>query len=230
MKAILLAGGLGTRLKARVPDLPKPMAPVAGRPFLEYVLDRLVAGGVKEVILSVGYRADAIEAHFGVVYRGIVLRYAVETEPLGTGGAIVHALHGEGRAPVLVLNGDTFLQIDIAGLIRWYMEAPSLVAMVLKETPDVSRYGSVILDMDKVAGFAEKGRAGAGLINAGIYVLMPEVFDRPELSGKFSFEADVLQRYCSELKPRAFVTDGYFIDIGIPEDFDRAQRELPAIV
>ncbi len=227
MKAIVLAGGLGTRLKARVPDLPKPMAPVAGRPFLEYVLDRLVAGGVTEVILSVGYRAESIEAHFGYVYRGLVLRYAIETEPLGTGGAIVQALRGEDNAPVLVLNGDTFLQVDIAELIRWYADAPSLVAMVLKETPDVSRYGAVVLNDGRVEGFAEKGRAGPGLINAGIYVVMPEVFDRLGGAGKFSFEADVLQRYCSELKPRAFVTNGYFIDIGIPEDFDRAQRELP---
>ena len=113
MKAIVLAGGLGTRLKKRVPELPKPMAPVAGSPFLEYVLDRLVAGGVSEIILSIGYMANVIMAHFEHTYRTAVVSYAVETEPLGTCGAIAHALRGKGDDPVLVLNGDTFLNIDI---------------------------------------------------------------------------------------------------------------------
>ena len=229
MKAVVLAGGFGTRLRDRVPDLPKPMAPVAGRPFLEYVLDRLVAGGINEVILSVGYRAESIEAHFGHAYRGATLRYAVETEPLGTGGAMAHALRGEGPAPVLVLNGDTFLNIDLGDLIRWYAEHPSRVAMVLKQTPDVARYGAVKLVEDRVAGFAEKGKAGPGLINAGIYVVMPEVLSSLGMSGNFSFETAILQPHCDTLKPRAYVTNAYFIDIGVPEDFDRAQRELPAI-
>lgn len=230
MKAIVLAGGLGTRLQARVRDLPKPMAPVAGRPFLEYVLDRLIAGGVREVILSVGYRAEAIEAHFGSVYRGATLSYAVEAEPLGTGGAIAHALVGQGNAPVLVLNGDTFLNIDVSLLVHWYDLQPTAVAMVLRDTPDVSRYGSVALKGECVVGFSEKGRTGRGLINAGIYIVMPQIFADLGLSGKFSFETEVLQRHLQALKPRAFVTDAYFIDIGIPEDFDRAQQELPAIV
>ncbi|OIR06730.1 D-glycero-alpha-D-manno-heptose 1-phosphate guanylyltransferase [mine drainage metagenome] len=230
MRAVVLAGGLGTRLRERVPDLPKPMAPVAGRPFLEYLLDRLIAGGIDEITLSVGYRAEAIAAHFGDRYRGAVLRYARETEPLGTGGAIIHALRGEGPEPVLVLNGDTFLDIDVRALIRWYQAAPARVAMVLRQTPDVSRYGSVVLSGDRVTGFAEKGRTGPGLINAGIYVLTPGVLAAWGPPEKFSFEADILQRHCDTLRPRAFVTDAYFIDIGVPEDFDRAQRELPAIV
>jgi len=229
MKAVVLAGGFGTRLRDRVPDLPKPMAPVAGRPFLEYVLDRLVAGGISEVILSVGYRAESIEAHFGHAYRGATLRYAVETEPMGTGGAIAFALRGEGPEPVLVLNGDTYLNIDVGELLRWYAEHPSRVAMVLKQTPDVARYGAVNLAEDRVAGFAEKGKTGPGLINAGIYMVMPEIFSSLGLSGQFSFETEILQRHCEMLRPRAYVTDAYFIDIGVPEDFDRAQQELPVI-
>lgn len=229
MKAVVLAGGLGTRLRETVPNLPKPMAPVAGRPFLEYLLDHLIAGGINEMILSVGYRAESIEAHFGHRYRGATLRYAIEDEPLGTGGAIVHALRGEGPDPVLVLNGDTFLNIDVGALIRWYQSAPSQVAMVLRETPDVSRYGAVMLTGDSVTGFAEKGKTGPGLINAGLYVVMPEVLAAPGLPETFSFEADILQRHCDTLRPRAYVTDAYFIDIGVPEDFSRAQRELPAI-
>ena len=230
MKAVVLAGGLGTRLREKVPDLPKPMAPVAGRPFLEYLLDHLIAGGIRQIILSVGYRAEMIETHFGHHYRGATLHYALEAEPLGTGGAIAHALRSEGPDPVLVLNGDTFLDIDIRALISWYQAEPSPVAMVLRATPDVSRYGSVVLNQDRVTGFAEKDKAGPGLINAGIYVLLPEVVAVPELPERFSFEADILQRHCARLKPRAYVTDAYFIDIGVPQDFDRAQRELPAIV
>lgn len=229
MKALVLVGGLGTRLRERVPTLPKPMAPVAGRPFLEYVLDLLVAGGISDVILAVGYRAESIETHFGSSYRGARLRYSRETEPLGTGGAMVQALQGEGPDPVLVLNGDTYLNIDAGELIRWYLDHPCKVAMVLKETADVARYGAVKLAEDCVTGFAEKGETGPGLINAGIYVVLPEVFAELGMTGRFSFETAILQAHCATLKPRAFVTDAYFVDIGIPEDLDRADRELPAI-
>lgn len=229
MKAIVLSGGLGTRLRERVPNLPKPMAPIAGRPFLEYVLDRLISGGVRDVILSVGYRAELIQAHFGRSYRGATVRYAVDLTPLGTGGAIAHALRDEGPNPVLVLNGDTLLNIDFGALVGWYEEAPAQVAMALKPVVDVARYGAIMLDGERVVGFVEKGRSGPGLINAGVYIVRPEMFSEFGLSGKFSFETDLLQRYCDSIQPRAYVTDAYFIDIGIPEDFDRAQRELPAL-
>jgi D-glycero-alpha-D-manno-heptose 1-phosphate guanylyltransferase len=227
MKAVVLAGGLGTRLRERVPELPKPMAPVAGRPFLEYLLDRLVKGGVREICLSVGYRSEAVMAHFGHAYRGAAIRYAVEAEPLGTGGAIAHA--AQGADPVLVLNGDTLLDIDYGALLRWYAEASARVAMVLRAVPDVARYGSVLVADGRVSGFLEKGRGGPGLINAGVYIVQPEVFAAFGLSGKFSFEADLLQAHCAALSPRAWVADAYFIDIGVPEDYDRAQHELPAL-
>jgi len=226
LKAVVLAGGLGTRLRERVVDLPKPMIPVSGRPFLEYVLDRLVEGGVRKVILSVGYRADSIRSHFGTDYRGASLRYAVEAEPLGTGGAIMFALRDEDKYPVLVLNGDTFLALDYRTFVHWYREDPTSVAIVLKKVPDVSRFGSVTIQKGRVTGFVEKGRSGSGLVNAGVYIVCPTVFSEFGVSGKFSFEADFLERYCDSLKPRAYITDAYFIDIGIPEDFERAQREL----
>jgi len=229
MKAIVLAGGFGTRLRERVPDLPKPMAQVAGRPFLEYVLDRLVRGGVDEICLSIGYRADAITAHFGRSYRGAAVGYAVESEPLGTGGGIAHALRENSGEPVLVLNGDTLLDIDYAELARWYEKQPAPVAMVLREVPDVARYGSVLVSDGRVSGFLEKGKSGPGLINAGVYIVQPGVFEAFGLSGRFSFEADLLQRHCQALSPRAWVTNAYFIDIGVPEDYDRAQHELPAL-
>ena len=229
MKAIVLAGGLGSRLKERIPDLPKPMAPVGGRPFLEYVLDRLIAGGVNEIILSVGYRADAIMNHFGSTYRNAVVDYAVETEPLGTGGAIAHALKGRGDDPILVLNGDTFLRVDYRDLVSWYALSESPVAMVLRAVRDTDRYGSVLVSGELVSGFVEKGESGPGLINAGVYIINPTVFENFGLSGAFSFEMDLLQRHCKALLPRAFITEAYFIDIGIPDSYERAQRELPTV-
>lgn len=226
MKAIVLAGGFGTRLQERVPDVPKPLAPVAGRPFLEYVLNHLIGSGIHEIILSVGYRADLIMGHFGDTYRNAVVSYSVETEPLGTGGAIAHALRQEGDGPVLVLNGDTFLNVDYRKLIRWYKQTPVQVAMVLKEVSDVARYGSVLTTGERISGFVEKGKAEAGLINAGVYIVQPSVFGTFSLSGKFSFERDLLQRHCNALSPRAFLTDAYFIDIGVPADYDRSQHDF----
>lgn len=230
MKAVVLAGGFGTRLREKVPDIPKPMAPVAGRPFLEYILDRLVACGIAEIILSVGYRANTIIDHFSEAYRGVVVNYAIETEPLGTGGAIAHALHEGSNAPVLVLNGDTFLNIDYEELIHWYKENPVQVAMVLRKVPDTSRYGSVMLSGERVVGFEEKGKHGPGLINAGVYIVKSRIFEEFGFSGKFSFESDFLQKQCVALSSRAFITDAYFIDIGIPEDYERAQFELPNVI
>lgn len=229
MRAIVLAGGLGTRLKERVADLPKPMATVAGRPFLEYVLDRLVHGGITDIVLSVGYRADAITGHFGESYRGARLSYSIEKELLGTGGAILKATAARATEPHLILNGDTLLALDYAKFIDWYEAAPADMAMVLRAVPDVARYGAVLVSGEKVTGFTEKGRHGPGLINAGVYIMRPQLFEAHGLSGKFSLEADLLMPFAGQIAPRAFVTDSYFIDIGIPEDFDRAQHELPSI-
>lgn len=229
LKAIILAGGLGTRLREKVPLLPKPMAPVAGRPFLEYVLDRLIAGGISEITLSVGYRADSIMEHFGSTYNNVVINYAIESEPLGTGGAIVNALGKLDKDPVLILNGDTYLNIDYRDVVEWYRQLKPKVAIVLKEMPDVARYGSVFVSNKLICGFSEKNETGPGLINAGVYIINPAIFTDLGLSGKFSFEVDVLQRYYKELSPIAFCTNEYFIDIGIPDDYIRAQHELPTI-
>jgi len=226
MKTVILAGGLGTRLKDCVPDLPKVMAPVGGRPFLEYLLDRLDAGGISEVILSVGYKAEIVMAHFGKRYKGLSIRYAIEKEPLGTGGAAAYALAGSGDEPALVLNGDTYLEIDYSELIRWYRREPSDAAMVLRRTRDVSRYGSVLCENGRVTGFLEKGRGGAGFVNAGVYILKPSILSRYHLPAKFSIEADLWQRYTHEFRLRAYETEAYFIDIGIPEDYARANKEM----
>jgi D-glycero-alpha-D-manno-heptose 1-phosphate guanylyltransferase len=232
MHAIVLAGGLGTRL--RVPTLPKPMAPVAGRPFLEYLLDRLVDAGIAGIVLSVGYKAEAIQQHFGTIYRGVPIQYAHEAEPLGTGGAIAYACRLTGESPVLVLNGDTYLALDLPALFAWYTQVPvdqvgqvEPVAMVLRQVPDAGRYGAITLTDGRVTALHAKGSTGPGLINAGIYFVQPVIFEQLGLTGRFSFEADVLQAHCQRLRPRAYTTSAYFIDIGIPEDLDRANIDLP---
>ena len=231
MKAIVLAGGLGTRLRARVSDVPKPMAPIQGRPFLEYVLDTLVSGGVESVVLSIGYLGEMIESHFGNSYRGLPLEYSVEHECLGTGGAIAKAVKQyASNAPVLVLNGDTLLKMDLKRMIESYNCCPSDLVMVLRKVNDVSRYGQVIVENNIITKFEEKGGEGAGYINAGIYIIRPEIISEEDLPPKFSFEIDYLQNRLVDIKPRAYIEDCYFIDIGIPEDFDRAQYELPILI
>lgn len=229
MKALVLAGGRGTRLGSRTADIPKPMLPVGGRPFLEYLLDRLVDGGAEQLILALHHRAEAVTAHFGDRYRGVPVRYEIEPAPLGTGGAIAYALRGQLAGPFLVVNGDSLLAIDYGALLRWYARDPVRLALVVRRVQDAGRFGSVLLEGESVLGFAEKGGQGPASINAGTYILQPAVFSDFGLSGQFSIETDLLQRHCATLRPRAYVADGYFIDIGVPEDLARAQRELPGL-
>ena len=226
MKAIILAGGFGTRLKERVPDLPKPMAPVAGQPFLRYIIDHLINGGIKDIIISVGYLSEVIISYFKHSYRGAAITYVIESVPLGTGGAIANAVLENNEEAVLVVNGDTFVNIDYNGFLKWYQLGTPTLALVLKNVDDVSRYGSVTVSNDIVSGFLEKGKVGAGLINAGVYIIPVDIFSKYGLIGRFSLESDFLQKYCIELSLRAFITNAYFIDIGVPEDYERAQYEL----
>ncbi len=231
MKAIVLAGGLGTRLRDRVSDLPKPMAPVAGRPFLEYLLDRLPASGIDAVVLSVGYRWQAIEAHFGSSFRGMPIRYAIEAQPLGTGGAIRHAIREAGpgdEGALLVLNGDTFLDVDLAAVISCHRREGRPITLTLRRVDDVERYGAVRMQGERVIAFAEKSGPGPGLVNGGIYVIERDWLLGLDLPETFSLERDLLQPSCPTLQPAGYVTDARFIDIGIPEDFDRAQTLIPA--
>lgn len=226
MEAIILAGGFGTRLSSRLPDLPKAMAPVAGRPFLALLLDQLIAAGCERVLLSVGHRRNAIIETFQQSYRGLPLTYVVEENALGTGGAIRLALEQVIGHAGLVLNGDTFLDADLSKIATSHGSTGSLMTMATTHVADVSRYGGVIVENNLITGFTEKGRQGPGWINAGVYVLN-RAFPWPtDLGAQFSFEKDVLDKYLDTIRPRAFPCEGYFLDIGIPEDLDRAQIEL----
>jgi D-glycero-alpha-D-manno-heptose 1-phosphate guanylyltransferase len=223
MQAIVLAGGLGTRLRGVVPDLPKPLAPVAGRPFLAIVLAQLRAQGFDSAVLSVGYRHELIRDAFGDQFDAMALRYAVEDRPLGTGGAIRLAARQCGEADVFVLNGDSYAEVDFADMMAAHRRAGAALTVCAVEVADTGRYGRILVDDGRIAGFAEKGVAGPGLINAGVYAMRRDLLQQPGLPEAFSFETDVLAARLDELRPRAWVARGRFVDIGVPEDYARAQ-------
>jgi D-glycero-alpha-D-manno-heptose 1-phosphate guanylyltransferase len=226
MEAIVLAGGLGTRLASVIQGKPKVMAPVGGRPFLDLLLRRLERKGIRRVILSVGYLANAIREHFGDRFDGLELAYAVEEEPLGTGGAARSALGMARSDSVFVLNGDTFVDLDYAAMLSGHVKLGATASIAVAEVADCTRFGRILIEKERVVGFAEKGQSGPGQINAGAYVLNRDVFAPYPMPAAFSLENDFFVPYIKELRPLAFVTLGYFIDIGIPADLERAQREL----
>lgn len=226
MEAIILAGGLGIRLAARVSGVPKAMAPVGGRPFLEILLKQLERCGCTRVVLSVGYLHSVIEDHFGAAFGGMELEYAVEESPLGTGGAIRRSLTMAREEAALVVNGDTFLDADYAEMLRFHRAQGVAMTMAVTRQDDIARYGGVVISGGRVVGFEEKGRGGPGWINAGAYVLNRNLEWPPELPERFSFEKALLGPRVAEMKPAAYEVSGYFLDIGVPEDFDRAQTEL----
>jgi D-glycero-alpha-D-manno-heptose 1-phosphate guanylyltransferase len=224
MEAVILAGGLGTRLRSVVPDLPKPMAPIAGRPFLELLLGVLEAKGFERVVLSLGYKSELVTEYFGDHFRGIDLAYAIEARPLGTGGALRLALSRCQGRHAYVFNGDTYLALDVARVeAAWQQQhAPIIVA---RQVDDTARYGRLTVADGRVAGL-ESGVAGPGLINAGCYVLPIDIIARQPALERFSFETDYLVSAVHGSRFDVFVSDGQFIDIGIPDDYARAQTEL----
>lgn len=230
-EAIVLAGGFGTRLRAAVEGIPKPMAPVAGRPFLCYLLDELLRNGYRHVVLATGYLHEQVEAYFGNSYHALELDYAVEHSPLGTGGAMRNALEKCTADVVTVLNGDTLFRIDHSRLIAFAESKQAGLALVLRQVPDAGRYGAVEYDTDgRVVAFREKSpTAGGGYINGGIYRLQRNLLAGYAVGTAFSFEKDVMQCLYAEQPFYAYTDSGYFIDIGIPADYMRAQNELPLL-
>jgi len=227
-EAIVLCGGLGTRLRSVVADLPKPMAPVGGRPFLEYLLEFLRLQGVRRVILAVGYRREAIIDHFGAAWDGLEIDYAIETTPRGTGGGArlgVERLQGD-RA--LLLNGDSFLARPTLDLERALGDDADL-ALTVRLEPDTGRFGVCAVEDGRVTGFRPGVTGQPGLINAGVYALRRDLFDRFDLPEVFSFEQDFMAPLVGRMKVGAVVADEPFIDIGLPESYALAQSFVPAV-
>jgi len=227
-EAIILAGGLGTRLREVVADRPKAMAIVNGKPFLDYQLDYLDVFGINHVIISVGYKRDFIMDHYGDKYKNTRIDYAIEEEPCGTGGGIKLAMQKVEGSSVYVMNGDTFYHIDYRKFLDIHQAKESKLSIVLREVEDVSRYGSIERDDDRrITGFWTKSsKSGPGLINGGVYLINKAFFQRFDLPDKFSLEKDLFEKYYSQYKFYGIMCRQYFIDIGVPADYAKAQDDF----
>lgn len=220
---IILAGGLGTRLRSVVSDLPKCMAPVNGKPFLQILIERLQQQGRGRIILSTGYLSETVEAWVREQYPDPQLAICREETPLGTGGAIRAAIALSNATDVLVCNGDTLFDVDVARLFAYHRTMQADCTVALKPMREFDRYGRVELGEDGwVRAFREKEPCPDGLINGGVYVIRRQALLQLDLPEKFSFEATYLAKH----QIAGMVQDAYFIDIGVPEDFTRAQTEL----
>jgi D-glycero-alpha-D-manno-heptose 1-phosphate guanylyltransferase len=211
-----------------VSDVPKVLAEVAGRPFLAHLLDRLAAVGLRRVILAVGYKRELVMERFGDRWGGMHIGYSIEDEPLGTGGAMRQALALVGPGPCFVLNGDTWLDLDYAGMLDAHRQADTRLSLAVRSVDDVARFGALHIVGGRVTGFLEKGPSGPGTINAGVYLLAADLLLEAQVPERFSFESDFLANELGRLRPLAFPAQGEFIDIGVPDDYFRAQRLFAA--
>lgn len=224
---IILAGGKGTRLQSAVPDVPKPMAPVNGKPFLEILIDRLRKQGMNNLIVSVGYKKESIINYFDQPNTPSALRYVEELQPLGTGGAIQLAVESIPDSEyALILNGDTLFDIDLHEFIKRSYSQNATCTLALKRIVSGDRYGEVILHEEKIIGFNEKRLVENALINAGVYFIDLKKFKKLDFPLCFSFEKDFLEKLAGSSEICGLEMEGYFIDIGIPEDYEKAQREI----
>lgn len=214
-EAIILCGGLGTRLRSVISDVPKPMAPINNKPFLAFVLEYLKKQNISRVVLAVSYKYEIIQEYFGNSYLGMQILYSIEKEPLGTGGAILEALNLINSNSCYVLNGDTFFDVN---LDRLKLDN-SDICVALKPMKNFDRYGSVDIDNNSyISAFNEKKFTSNGLINGGVYLIKKNIFNSFNLPNKFSFE-EFFQENFLIFNAKATVFDDYFIDIGIPQDY-----------
>jgi D-glycero-alpha-D-manno-heptose 1-phosphate guanylyltransferase len=231
-EAIILAGGLGTRLRSAVPDLPKCMAPVKGIPFISYVIDYFHRQGIEKFIFSLGYRHEVITSYLDQQYPSLNKQYSIEQGLLGTGGGVKLSCSYASEKTVLILNGDTLFKILLDSFASFHYSHDAYCTLSLKPMKDIDRYGTVELNSDStIKHFTEKQFYPQGLINGGVYALQTERFLKEELPEKFSFEKDFLE--AAFVKPGGpassmygVVQDEYFVDIGTPVDYERAQHEL----
>jgi D-glycero-alpha-D-manno-heptose 1-phosphate guanylyltransferase len=226
-EAIILAGGLGTRLRDAVPDLPKCMAPVNGHPFIAYVIKQLQSQGISRFIFSLGYRSEAFTRFINETLPDGSYELVVEKEPLGTGGAIRFVMSHAVTEDIVVVNGDSIFASDIASQYDLHRQRKAACTLALKPMKNFDRYGVVEMDPDqRIVHFREKQAYANGLINGGVYIINKAQFTAISFPDKFSFETEYLQKYYKKEPIYGIEQEGYFIDIGIPEDYQRAQKEL----
>lgn len=224
MNVILLAGGMGTRLRDIVSDVPKPMAPIKNKPFLEYVLNWLSNySSIQKLVFAVGYKSNIIMDYFKNSFNGIPILYIEEKEPLGTGGAILNAMKACDSDKVLIVNGDTYFPINLDEFEKFHREQSEPISIALKKMKKFNRYGTVELKQDIITKFNEKAYCSEGIINGGIYLVDKNWLERGVYSSKFSFEKDVLEKSVVDNLLNGMIFGCDFVDIGIPEDYKKAE-------
>ena len=227
MKALILAGGFGTRLKSVVSNVPKPMASIEGKPFLEHQIRYLVNQGIKNIVLAVGYKSEIIKNYFGDGMRfDAKIVYSEEDTPLGTGGAIRLAKKYLGDDPFLVLNGDSFCDVSLDKLRKFHLSKEGTCSMVLSNTKNSQHYGSVTLDGDEIMGFEEKSSLSNPLINSGIYLFSPKIFSYISEGRKISLEQEIFPKLAKAGEISGLIHDGYFIDIGRPKTYCQFKEDF----
>lgn len=227
MEAIILAGGFGTRLRSVVNDLPKPMVSLDGKPFLAYLFAYLKARSVDRFVIASGYKHEIIERYFDSCFENIPLLYSVEEQPLGTGGAIRKALTMCAAEHVIVVNGDTFFPVDLPAMMRQHVTSGAAVTIALRSMTNFDRYGTVTVEGDRIVAFHDKKPCSSGYINGGTYIVRRSLFQGLDFPSRFSFEADFLAEFSQRFIMTGFMSNGYFIDIGVPEDYETAIIECP---
>jgi D-glycero-alpha-D-manno-heptose 1-phosphate guanylyltransferase len=226
-EAIILAGGLGTRLRSVVADLPKCLADVNGKPFLYYIIQRLKRNGIKKFIFSLGYKSSEVEAFIKLNLSVDEYNVVVENEPLGTGGGIQLAMKMSHQSDCIVVNGDTYFNVDLKDLSSFHLNENVECTISLKPMKNFDRYGSIeINNTNTITSFKEKQYVESGFINGGVYALNKAKFLQHHFPEKFSFEKDYLEPNAASQILKGFIQNKYFIDIGIPEDYKKAQTEL----
>ncbi len=227
MQVLILAGGEGTRLKSVIKDIPKPMAEVDNKPFVEYIFDYLIKYNIRSIIISVGYKFEAFTDKYSNRYKDLEIEYCIEDKPLGTGGALIKALPLIKDDNLLVINGDTFFDVDLNSLKTFHEAKYADLTLSLKQMHNFDRYGRVFVDENnKITGFEEKTFCPSGLINGGVSLIKVDILSKINLGEKFSFEKDFLENYYRDYNFYGLAQDEYFIDIGIPQDYERAKNEL----
>lgn len=229
MEAIILAGGMGTRLREIITDIPKPMAPVNDKPFLFYIFNWIKDYPVEKAILSIGKGSEKVIDYLQDSFNNIPVEYAIEEKSLGTGGAIRFALHKTRGTDILILNGDTYFPIDLNKFFLFHIENKNLFSVALKPMKNFSRYGSVECFNNNILRFNEKKFCSDGLINGGIYLVNKDFIESRQLPEVFSLEKDILEKEAGSSTLKCMKFDDMFIDIGIPEDYRRAESVLKIV-
>lgn len=224
MEVIVLAGGKGTRLRSKVSDVPKVMADVNGRPFLEYLFEKISKYEIDKIILSIGYKKECIKDYFGDCYKNIKIEYSIEDKPLGTGGAIKKALKLCDNDYAFVIYGDVYTEIDYDEMNNMYNNED--VYMALKKIKNADRYGIVNINKNKIISFEEKKKVEEGLINIGCYIIRKNVLNNYLDDEFFSIENDFFSKWITNYNNSYYLYNGEFIDMGVPNDYDELIKKL----